>query len=260
MSRPEARLEQFFTQNSADLVVVTQTWYPLTNYMEELFKRRGARGVARSHLTGKVAYPNPDFLPEKLIPPARHLIAQLRREPARLYQSDNPMEAIAIVSDILEQADTFSGRNQRGIKLVAYDVRGNLQGHWFDDRAKTEHGRNRLSSLALLSAITDYMRSDIESGYFTDLIRPVTVCFSELGMGRVQQLTARKIANSIRTVMGSDAPVIFGSQGKLLDSSTRPQDQELAELEDRLLTVLPSSEPEPETPAETLVKAMLQDN
>lgn len=263
MSTVEAELQGFFVQNTANLVEVAQRWYLLTNYMQEIFEGGGLEALQHSGLEGKIAYPNPELLPEKLSIPARRLIRRVNTETEVLTRRGKPIEAVELATKILEEANSLTENNQRGVRVAAFRQRGYAQAYLVDyGMFKIYSPGHILRSLCILSAATDYMRSDLESGYYTDLIRQTTVCFGDAQMGGVQQVLAAKLADNMRSLLGGvSTPVILTTrEGEFMNPSSHPKDPSLIDLEQRLLSVLPTLAPKPESPVETFIRTTLEEN
>ncbi|OGD88600.1 hypothetical protein A3D81_00905 [Candidatus Curtissbacteria bacterium RIFCSPHIGHO2_02_FULL_40_17] len=226
-------LQGFFRSNLVNLVSVTEKWFGLPNPIEELKTDAGENAVAEKLLKGESLDPKPSLRLENLSQPARELVINVQQETETMVLAGESMTAIKRIDGALgESMQSFTEDDLRGIRVKLFLARARAQGYLVEKGGLSSipHGQ-KLRSLCSLSAGLDYMRSDLEYGYVTDLGRTISECF---GYAQMQILQHRVIEK------------IFGGGPQLLHHDTLrpvrrlsvPQDREIADIQRRLVNML----------------------
>lgn len=229
MPRPE--LLEFFRTNSRELPETAGRWFVLPNRMMNVLdtmrpgelQRRLIAGEDINALLGLV-----NTL--RSTPELDQFIDQYVTGVNRLIRSGGYEKAInSSTTSLVLATEQFSGEQLVLARKKIFEGRAIAQGRLAEGSfASLPNGDNKLKGFCGLSAATDLMRADLESGYVTGRSESIAACFGYAGM----ELLVRK---AYEKLVGQRLSQALPRLTKKLAS---PRDDELRRIQTSIIQVL----------------------
>lgn len=227
---PNAELLAFFRKNTSDTPHTAERWFKLPNKALIAAQQINPDELVSRFLAGEspsdilnLSRPTPtkeagEFIDE-FVPVIQGFLDRREGEDAIKYAS----KSLSLV------AKKFSADQLIIVKQKVLAARGSAQGHLVEKGAlRSLPFGDKLRSYCVLSAATDYMRADLESGQITDRGRTIAECFGYAGMSVLQQKAVEKY-------FGQRLEILYHDSLRPIPKFSTPKDPEIRRLQREIL-------------------------